>query len=65
MIGIDVKIWMMKQPLKARDIAKGYGCDDGFVSHFLVGRKTSKGLAEYLIKKGCPQKYFKNGRVAA
>ena len=65
MNGIDVKIWMMKQPLKARDIAKGYGCDDGFVSNFLRGRKTSHGLADYLIELGCPQKYFKGGRVAA
>ena len=62
--GLDVKIWMMKQALKQRDIAKEYGCVDMVVSDFIRGKRTSKGLAEYFINKGCPKRNFKNGRVA-
>lgn len=61
----EVKVWMVKQALKQRDIAKGYGCSDMLVSHFVRGERTSKKLADYFINKGCPKKYFKNGRVAA
>jgi hypothetical protein len=65
MTGIDVKIWMMTKGIKARDIADQYDCDESFVSRFLTGKKTSKALANHLIRKGCPKKYFKNGKVAA
>ncbi len=40
--GIDVKIWMMKQALKNRDIAKGYGCGDMVVSNFIRGNGHQK-----------------------
>lgn len=65
MTGIQVKIWMMGIPIKARDIAKEYGCSDVFVSEFLKGNRTSKDFVTFLIDKGCPEKNFKNGKVAA
>jgi len=65
MTGIKVKIWMMTQPVKARRIAKGYGCSESFISKFLKGEKPSQGLVDYLIKEGCPKEHFKNGKVAA
>lgn len=61
--GLDVKVWMMRHGLTGRDIAQGYGCVDMVVSNFIRGKRTSKGLAAYFINKGCPEKYFKNGRV--
>lgn len=63
--GLDVKIWLLKQGLEQKAIAKEYGCSDFFVSAFVRGQRVSNGLAEYFINKGCPEKYFKNGRVAA
>ncbi len=65
MTGIDVKIWMMKKPLKARQIAKEYGCSEVFVCNFLKGNATSKGLMAFFINKGCPKENFRNGKVAA
>jgi len=65
MTGLDVRIWMMSNSIKAKDIAKEYGCTKSFVSKFLKGNKTSKDLADYLIKAGCPSKYFKGGKLAA
>lgn len=62
---IDIKIWMLKTGVRARQIAREYGCSDAFVSAFLDGLATSNPLADFLIQKGCPKKNFKNGRVAA
>ena len=63
--GLDVRIWMLRNNIQSLDIVNGYGCDKAMVSRFINGERTSKGLAEYFINKGCPEKYFKNGRVAA
>lgn len=65
MIGLDVKIWMLTEQIKAREIAKSYGCSDAFLSQFLKGVRTSEGVTKILIKKGCPKKFFKNNRIAA
>lgn len=65
MTGINVRIWMMQQQIKANKIAQDYGCTASFVSKFLKGEKRSKGLVDYLIEEGCPEKNFKNGKVAA
>lgn len=63
--GLDVKIWLLKQDLEQKAIAKEYGCSEFFVSAFVRGQRVSNGLATYFVKKGCPKEYFKNGRVAA
>ncbi len=64
MTGFDVKIWMMQSGIKATDIAENHGCDDSLVSRFLKGKKTSQPLVDLFINKGCPEEYFKNGKVA-
>ncbi|MCK5097441.1 MAG: hypothetical protein KAR45_05025 [Desulfobacteraceae bacterium] len=61
----SIKIWMITNDIRARDIAKDYGCSDMFVSDFLRQRRTSNKMAQYLIDKGFPKENFKNGRVAA
>jgi hypothetical protein len=63
--GLDVKIWLIKHGLTQKAMANGYGCSELFVSCFVRGERTSNGMAEYFINKGCPKEYFKNGRVAA
>lgn len=65
MTGIDVKIWMMTNGIKAREIADQRDCSESLVSRFLNGKKTSQPLVDLLIEKGCPKKYFKNGKLAA
>ncbi len=65
MTGLNVKIWMMKKPLTATEIAEGYGSSASFVSQFLRGNKTSQKLVDFLTDEGCPKKHFKNGKVAA
>jgi predicted XRE-type DNA-binding protein len=62
---LEVKFWLIRQDIEQKVIAKEYGCSEFFVSAFVRGERTSKDLAELLINKGCPKKYFKNGRVAA
>lgn len=63
MTGLRVWTWMKVTKIKATDIADEYGCGDGFVSRFLNGTKTSQGLVDHLVKKGCPKSYFENGKV--
>jgi len=65
MKGLKVRIWMMENGITSRAIAKGYGCSYPVISKFLSRIVTSKGLAEHFVKQGCPEEYFKNGRVAA
>ena len=61
---IEIKVWMTRNKLNARKIADNYHSSEQFVGQFLKGRKTSKGLVDYLINRGCPEKHFNNGRVA-
>jgi len=61
----EVKIWLMRKRITPEKIMDEYGCKRSMVSQFVNGKRTSKDLAEFLIQKGCPKKYFKNGRVAA
>ncbi len=62
---IEIKIWMLRNGLTGRKLAKGYGCKPPVLSDFVKGGRASKGLANYFIKQGCPAEYFKDGRVAA
>lgn len=63
--GLKVRIWMLENGVQGLDIVNGYGCDKAMVSRFLKGERTSRGLAEHMVKIGCPRQYFKGGRVAA
>ncbi len=60
----SVKIWMMTVGLKNKDIARDYGVSNSFVCRFLKGKGVSRGLAAWLINKGCPMKYFTAGKIA-
>lgn len=60
-----IKIWMIQKKVNARSLAKKYGCSESFMSQFLNKNQASKKLVAYLTKEGCPEEYFKNGRVAA
>lgn len=61
---LKIRVWMMSRGIAGQDIAKGYGCRPPVVCNFLQGKLTSKGLAGYMKKLGCPDDYFRNGRVA-
>jgi len=62
---IEVVAWLDENQLTRRKFANEYKVTEQFVGQFVKGRKTSKGLTDYFISKGCPKKYFKKGRVAA
>lgn len=59
-----MRVWMAEQDYKFVDIAKKYKRTPRFISSFLKGKRTSNKLVEFLIKEGCPEECFKNGRVA-
>lgn len=61
----DVKIWMLINDIRPIDIAKEFGVSPPFVTHFISGKRTSSGMVDHLINKGCPASYFRNGRIAA
>jgi len=61
----EIRVWMYRNRFSARKIAAGYCASEQFIGQFLKGRRTSKGLVEYLVDKGCPEENFKNGKVAA
>ena len=60
---IEIKIWMLRNDLTMVKIAKDYGAGKRFVSQFVRGVKTSKGLAKYMLGIGCPEKYIRDGKV--
>ena len=59
---IEIKVWLLRNEIPMAQIGREYGCDRRFVSNFVKGKAPSKGLAKFMIKMGCPAKYFKNGR---
>jgi predicted transcriptional regulator len=61
---IKVKIWMIRNNLNMSKVAKEYGIGQRFVSQFLKGIKTSKGLAQFMIDMGCPKECFDSGKLA-
>ena len=61
----EVKIWLLRRGIRPDEIMKEYGCNRSFVCGFVNGHRTSQPMVDYLITKGCPKKYFKNGRAAA
>lgn len=58
-----IRVWMVINDMSPRKIAKKYGCTEPFASLFFNGKRTSQGLVDFLIKKGCPGEHFENGRV--
>jgi len=60
-----IKIWMIQKKVNASSLAKKYGCSESFMSQFLNKDRPSKKLVTYLTEEGCPEEYFKNGRVTA
>ena len=61
---VKLRIWMLRNNINMIKIAKGYGSGRAFVSQFIQGQKTSKGLAKFIIDMGCPEEYFKDGKLA-
>ncbi len=61
---IEIKVWMARNELNMVKIGKAYGVGGRFVSQFIRGIKTSKGLANFMVEQGCPAECFKNGKLA-
>ena len=60
---VKVRIWMLRNNISMVKIAKSYGSGRTFVSQFIQGVRTSKGLTKFMIGMGCPKECFKNGRI--
>ena len=60
---IEIRVWMMRNGLTMTDIGESYGAGYRFVSQFVRGIKTSKGLEKFMVDMGCPAEYFDRGRV--
>ncbi len=60
---LKVKIWMLRSNTSMIKIAEAYGCGRAFLTRFIQGARTSKGLAKFIMDMGCPEECFKNGRV--
>ena len=58
----EIKIWMLRNGLKAVDIARQAGVDESFISHWIRGRRRSQRIAEYFIALGCPPEYIDQGQ---
>jgi hypothetical protein len=61
---VKIKIWFLERGILSMDVAADYGCSPSMVTHFIKGNVSSVGLTEHFVKKlGCPEEWFKNGRV--
>ena len=64
MSSTDFKIWMLGADIGGKQLAAEYGKTEAFVSQFINKGKKSKPFVAFLIeKKGCPEKWFCNGRL--
>lgn len=58
----EIKVWMLRNNIKAVDIARQTGVDQSFISHWIAGRRRSERIAEYFISLGCPSEYIDQGQ---
>ena len=60
----EVKVWMIRQDLRIKDVAAKAGVGHSTVSAFMGNFFASSNLVNTFIELGCPARYFKNGRVS-
>jgi len=58
----DIRIWMIRNGLRAVDIAGEIGIHQSVLSHWLAGNKTSRRIEDYFRNKGCPERYIRSGK---
>ena len=59
---VDIRIWMIRNGLRAVDVAAEIGIHQSVLSHWLAGNKTSRTIEDYFRSKGCPEEYIKPGK---
>ena len=57
----EIKIWMLRNNIKAVDVARQTGVDQSFICHWIAGRRRSKRIAEHFMSMGCPAEYIDQG----
>ena len=58
-----IRVWMMLNKIKVRDIALSSQKTSGAVTRFLQGDFKSPSIADSFKKSGCPGEYFNGHRV--
>lgn len=51
----EIRIWMIRNKMRAVDIAEELGIHQSVLSHWLAGNKTSRRIENYFRGKGCPE----------
>lgn len=54
----QVKMWMLRNDLRERDIADATGEERSYVSKTLNGTRNNRTVLRYLMDKGCPERYL-------
>ncbi len=53
--GEEIRIWMLREHLKASVIAREIGVSPAAITRFLDGKLVSQHIRKYYIAKGCPE----------
>ena len=61
--GIEIRIFMIRQGIKNKNIASELKIEPSAVSRFINGELTSSKLKNYFISKGCSSSFFYGGKV--
>lgn len=54
--GDKIRIWMIANSIRPKEIALDLQVDRSAISHFLNGKLTSQRLREHFAARGCPEK---------
>ena len=52
---VEIRVWMLRKGLKAKDIARELKVGSSAVTHWLNGKFTSRRIGEFFLHKGCPE----------
>ena len=55
---IEIRVWMMREGIKRRDIETGTGLSGTAVTLTIDGIKNCRGVLRYLKDNGCPAEFL-------
>ena len=56
--GKKIRLWMLANNIRIKDVAEELGVHYTAISHFLRGTLSSKKIRTYFLNKGCPEAFL-------
>ena len=53
-----VRLWMLQNDIRGKDVAADLGVTRSMVYHWLAGRRTSETIRRWFLHRGCPGRFL-------